>query len=107
MTSKTNISRRISCTVVFFLMFLKLMYGGLNVWTSNGPYGGHIITLVVHPSNPSRTGVKHGYLYHRQCRMYAAGRSRSIPSILTTFTPVTSMALAYTNQPMMASIGNI
>lgn len=53
MTSKTNVSCRIFCTVVFFLVSLKLMYGGLNVWTSNGPYGGHIITLAVHPSNPS------------------------------------------------------
>lgn len=24
----------------------------MNVWTSNGPYGGHIITCTIHPANP-------------------------------------------------------
>ncbi|MEW6366731.1 MAG: hypothetical protein AB1714_19035 [Acidobacteriota bacterium] len=28
-------------------------YGGNNVWTSNGPYGGNVLLAVVNPSNPA------------------------------------------------------
>ncbi len=53
MTSALNSSYKIICTIILLLTSLELLHGGLNVWTSNGPYGGHIVSLAVNPLNHS------------------------------------------------------
>lgn len=50
---KVTISRRLLFIIICLFVTLRSMYGGLNVWTSNGPYGGHIISLAIHPNNSS------------------------------------------------------
>jgi len=35
------------------LAIASVAYGGVNVWTSHGPYGGHVNALVIDPHTPS------------------------------------------------------
>lgn len=49
---KINTFPGIFCAALL-LAVLGPLYGGPNVWTSNGPFGGHIVALAIHPGSPN------------------------------------------------------
>lgn len=46
-------SKELGCRLIFILLLSGgSVTAGDNEWSSNGPFGGHIISLAVHPTNP-------------------------------------------------------